>query len=188
MDADELRLLNGTLLGLAESERNGLITTALDTFGWRDMLTAQPEQAISALFDAQGRTGTWSAALHDVLAIDVESFGMTRPVSVVLPQPGSSRPGALRDGKVAVDGILLGPRAEAATLVVVLIASEGEDLVVTVEPEDLRIERRQGLDPAQSPKYRFGRRRASEEMVGDGTSSSPPGPVPPDGGRADRDD
>jgi alkylation response protein AidB-like acyl-CoA dehydrogenase len=148
MDADELQLLTETLFGLAESERNGLITTALDTFGWRDMLTTQPEQAISALFDAQGRTGTWSAALHDVLAIDVETFGMTRPVSVVLPQPGSSRPGAQRDGKLAVDGILLGPRAETATLVIVLIASDGEDLVVAVQPEDLQIERRQGLDPA----------------------------------------
>jgi alkylation response protein AidB-like acyl-CoA dehydrogenase len=148
MDANELQLLNETLFGLAESERNGLITTALDTFGWRDMLTTQPEQAISALFDAQGRTGTWSAALHDVLAIDMETFGMTRPVSVVLPQPGSSRPGALRDGKIAVDGILLGPRAATATLVIVLIASDGEDLVVAVEPEDLQIERRLGLDPA----------------------------------------
>src|SRR3984885_3174288 len=147
MDADELQLLTETLFGLAESGRNDFLTPALDNFGWGDMLTAQPEQAISALFDAQGRTGTWSAALHDVLAIDVETFGMTRPVSVVLPQPGSSRPGALRDGKVAVAGILLGPRSKTATLVIV-IASDGEDLVVAVEPEELQIERRQGLDPA----------------------------------------
>ena len=90
MDSDELQLLNETLLGLAVSERNGLITKALDAFGWRDMLTTHPEEAISALFDAQGRTGTWSAALHDVLAIDAHTLGMTGPVSVVLPRPGSS--------------------------------------------------------------------------------------------------
>ena len=109
MDADELQLLNETLLGLAVSERNGLITKALDAFGWRDMLATHPEEAIAALFDAQGRTGTWSAALHDVLAIDAQTFGMTGPINVVLPRPGSSWPGALRDAKVDVDGILLGP-------------------------------------------------------------------------------
>jgi hypothetical protein len=147
MDADELRLLNGTLLSLAASERDGLLTTALDAFGWRDMLAAHPEQAISALFDAQGRTGTWSAALHDVLATDVETLGITRPVTVVLPRPGSSWPGAMGDGQVAVDGILLGPRNETDTLVIALSTSGGEKVAVAVDPKDLQIERRQGLDP-----------------------------------------
>ena len=82
------------------------------------MLAAHPEEAVSALFDAQGRTGTWSAALHDVLAADAQTFGMTGPVNVVLPRPGSSWPGALRDGQVAIDGILLGPRDETAMLVI----------------------------------------------------------------------
>ena len=34
MEADELQLLNEALLGLAVSEPNGLITKALDAFGW----------------------------------------------------------------------------------------------------------------------------------------------------------
>jgi Acyl-CoA dehydrogenase, C-terminal domain len=148
MEADELQLLNETLLGLAVSERNGLITKALDAFGWRDMLATHPEEAIAALFDAQGRTGTWSAALHDVLAIDAQTFGMTGPINVLLPRPGSSWPGALRDEKVTIDGILLGPRTETATLVIALLAADGERLLVAVEPDDLLIERRQGLDPA----------------------------------------
>jgi hypothetical protein len=147
MDADELKLLNETLLGLAASERDGLLTTALDAFGWRDVLAAHPEAAVSALFDAQGRTGTWSAALHDVLAADVETLGITSPVSVVLPRPGSSCPGARNDGGVTVDGILLGPRDETAVLVVVLGSVRRQRLVVAVEPDDLQIERRQGLDP-----------------------------------------
>jgi hypothetical protein len=147
MDADELKLLNETLLGLAASAPDGLLTTALDAFGWRDLLAAHPEAAVSALFDAQGRTGTWSAALHDVLASDVETFGITNQVSVVLPRPGSSRPGARHDGKVTVDGILLGPRDESAMLVVAVSSARRERLAVAVEPEDLQIERRQGLDP-----------------------------------------
>jgi hypothetical protein len=147
MDADELKLLNGTLLGLAESGQDGPLTAALDAFGWRDVLAAHPEAAISALFDAQGRTGTWSAALHDVLGAGMEIFGITRLASVVLPRPGSSRPGALHDGRVTVDGILLGPRDETATLVVAVGSPQRARLAVAVEPEDLQIERRQGLDP-----------------------------------------
>ena len=110
MDADELKILNEALLSLAASEEDGQITAALDAFGWRDMLVAHPEEAISALFAVQGRTGTWSAALHDVLAIDIESLGITTPVCVVLPRPRRSHPGGSDDGMVTVDGILLGPR------------------------------------------------------------------------------
>ena len=148
MDADELKILNEALLSLTASEQDGQITAALDAFGWHEMLVAHPEEAISALFDVQGRTGTWSAALHDVLATDIECLGITRPVCVVLPRPRSSRPGALDDGMVTVDGILLGPRDDAAALVVAASSPGPEGLVVVaVEPEDLHIERRQGLDP-----------------------------------------
>jgi hypothetical protein len=147
MNADELQLLNETLLGLAAAERDGLLTPALDAFGWRDVLAAHPEEAVSALFDAQGRTGTWSAALHDVLAADVETFGISRPVNVVLPRPGSSRPGERKDGRVSVDGFLLGPRDETAMLVVAVGSARREMLAVAVEPGDLQVERRQGLDP-----------------------------------------
>ena len=115
MDTDEFEVLHETLLSLAASEKDREITAALDEFGWRDMLATHPEEAISALFAVQGRTGTWSAALHDVLATDVESLGITTPVCVVLPRPRRSHPGEFMDGIVTVDGILLGPRDDAAT-------------------------------------------------------------------------
>ena len=53
MDPEELRLLNETLTGLAAAERAGLLTAALDVFGWRDVLAAHPEEAIAAPFDAK---------------------------------------------------------------------------------------------------------------------------------------
>ena len=111
------------------------------------MLAAHPEEAVSALFDAQGRTGTWSAALHDVLAADVEVLGITTPVNVVLPRPGRSCAGARKGGKVTVDGILLGPRDQTAMLVVIADSARREILAVAVEPQNLQMERRQGLDP-----------------------------------------
>jgi Acyl-CoA dehydrogenase, C-terminal domain len=147
MEAEEFTLLNETLLGLAASARGGLLTTALDDFGWRDVLSAHPEESIAALFDAQGRTGTWSAALHDVLATDVEALGLDGPLNVVLPRPRHAYPGCVRDGEVTIDGVLLGPRHEDAVLVAAVLSPQGGSLAVAVEPEGLRIERRQGLDP-----------------------------------------
>jgi len=147
MDADELTLLDETLLGLAESEREGNLTAALDSFGWRDVLAADPEAAISALFSVQGRTGTWSAALHDVMAADVEALGITGPATVVLPRPNSALPGTLRDGGATIGGVLLGPRDDASVFVVAVRSPRGESLVVAVEPAYLQVERSRGLDP-----------------------------------------
>ena len=147
MDSDELALLNETLLGLAAAARGGPLTAALDAFGWRDVLAAHPEKAISALFDAQGRTGTWSAALHDVLAADVGALGIDDPLTVVLPRPRRVRAGTLADGTVTMEGILLGPRDWAATIVAAVCSSGGDTFAVAVESHDLLMERRQGLDP-----------------------------------------
>ena len=147
MDPDEFKLLNETLLGLAASEQGGLLTGALDAFGWREVLAAHPEEAISALFDAQGRTGTWSAALHDVLATDVETLGLAGSLTVLMPRPGRARPGRLQDGSVTIDGVLLGPRDETAMLVAAVRSPRGDTFAVAVTPHDVQIERRQGLDP-----------------------------------------
>jgi Acyl-CoA dehydrogenase, C-terminal domain len=150
MDPEEFTLFNKTLVGLAASAQGGLLTAALDAFGWRDLLAAYPEEAISALFDAQGRTGTWSAALHDVLAAEVKTLGLTGSLTVVLPRPGHTYAGTLRDGGVTIEGILLGPRHEAATLVAAVPSSRGDIFAVALEPDDVQIERRQGLDPGLS--------------------------------------
>jgi hypothetical protein len=139
MDADELKILTETLLSLTASEQDGQITAALDEFGWHDMLAAYPEEAISALFAVQGQTGTWSAALHDVLAMDIETLGVTTPVRVVLPRPRNSHPGEFKDGLVAVNGILMGTRDDTAAYVVAARSAHSGRLVVAVDPKDLRV-------------------------------------------------
>jgi len=146
MDADERALLDKTLLGLAKDERSDDLTPALDAFGWRELLAADPKAAISSLFRAQGSTGRWSSALQDVLALDVEQIGLDGPASVVLPRPNRAAAGTWRDGGVAVYGILLAPRGERSTLVVP-VESSGERLAVAVAPQDLTVTPRLGLDP-----------------------------------------
>ena len=148
MDPDECRLLHETLLGLAASERAGLLTAALDAFGWRDVLAAHRKEAISALFDAQGRTGTWSAALHDVLATDVETLGIAGSLNVVLPRPRRARAGrrcTMAASRSRASSSVRATRPPCSWSPCAPLVGTG--LAVAVEPEDLQIERRQGLDP-----------------------------------------
>jgi hypothetical protein len=148
MDADELELLNETLFGLAETAPVGQLAASLDEFGWRDVLAAHPKEAIAALFTAQGRTGRWSAALQDVLASDVARLGIEGKANVVLPRPNTPLPASWRDGEATVHGVLLEPRDDVGKLVIAGRSDNGERLVIAVDHEDLRVERRDGLDPA----------------------------------------
>ena len=148
MDADEIELLTATMLGVVDTAPVGQLTDSLDEFGWRDVLAAHPKEAIASLFSAQGRTGRWSSALQDVLASDVARLGIDGDANVVLPRPNTSTPGMWRNGEATVHGVLLEPRDDRGTLVIAGRSDDGEYVVIAVEPEDLRIERRDGLDPA----------------------------------------
>jgi Acyl-CoA dehydrogenase, C-terminal domain len=148
MDVDELELLSQTLLGLAETAQAGHLTASLDAFGWRDVLAAHPREAIAALFTAQGRTGQWSAALQDVLASDIARLGFDGEANVVLPRPNSPMAGSWREGEATVHGVLLEPRDDIGRLVTAGQSDSGVRLVIAVDHEDFRVERRDGLDPA----------------------------------------
>jgi acyl-CoA dehydrogenase-like protein len=148
MDADEVELFTATMLGLADTAPVGKLTASLDEFGWRDVLAAHPSEAIAALFSAQGRTGRWSSALQDVLASDLDRLGIDHGANVVLPRPNASMPAMWRDGEATVHGILLEPRQDVGTMVIVCRSDNSERFVMAVAHEDLRVERRDGLDPA----------------------------------------
>ncbi len=145
MDAAERTLLDETLRGLTQDRRYDL-TLLLDEFGWRDVLAAEPEGAISSLFDAQGRAGRWSSALHDILAVGLEQIGVDALASVVLPRPNTSRAGTWQQDGLAVHGVLLGPRA-ASVFVIAVESSDEMPVAVAVTPDDLAVTRRFGLDP-----------------------------------------
>jgi hypothetical protein len=149
MNPDELRLLDETLLGLAEAEQSGHLTSALDAFGWLDVLAAEPRAAIVSLFGAQGRTGQWSAALQDVLATDLTRLGVEGNANVVLPRPNSPVAGAWDEGRGgALTGFLIGPRDVTSTLVALVRSSDADRLlVIAVEPTDLIVTPQHGLDP-----------------------------------------
>jgi hypothetical protein len=148
MNVDELKLLDETLLGLAEAEHSGDLTSALDTFGWLDVLAAEPRAAIVSLFGVQGRTGQWSAGLQDVLATDLTRLGVAGNANVVLPRPNSPVAGAWEDGGAALRGLLLGPRDVSSTLVAVVRSSDAARLlVIAVSPTEFMVTPKHGLDP-----------------------------------------
>jgi hypothetical protein len=146
MDAYERKLLDETLLGLAEDQRYDDLTVSLDQFGWRDVLAAEPRAAITSLFGAQGRTGRWSSALQDVLALGIDTIGVGGPTNVLLPRPNRSVAATeLRDG-ITVDGVLLAPR-DSSILTVLVESSGAGKQAVAVDPDDLVMTLRFGLDP-----------------------------------------
>jgi hypothetical protein len=148
MNPDELKLLDETLLGLAEAERNGRLTAALDAFGWLDVLAAEPRAAIVSLFGAQGRNCQWSAALQDVLATDLARLGVEGNANVVLPRPNSPVAGTWDDRGAALTGLLLGPRDISSRLVAPVRSSDTDRLlIIAAEPTDVVITPQLGIDP-----------------------------------------
>jgi hypothetical protein len=149
MNDDEVELLRKTVTGLAETGDGAPLTAALDEFGWLDVLADHPAIAIPAVFGAQGRNATWSAAVHDVLALGLGDISDLAPadVCVVLPRPRKPVPGDRRGDTLRVEGILLGPRRIPSTLIVPAVDDRGATSIVAVAAGGLRCDRRAGLDP-----------------------------------------
>lgn len=150
MHADEVALLNRTVACLAEAHDGAELTKALDEFGWQDALSNHVDVAVPAVFGAQGRSGTWSAALHDVLAGGLSELGSwaNEHTCVVLPRPRSLAPGAGSLDDVRVQGVLLGPRTETSSYAIPVSSDDGAiRAVVTVPAHALLVAHQRGLDP-----------------------------------------
>ena len=67
MDGEDLELFARSLAHATAHNRGETLDVALEELGWRDALASDRRAAVSLLFEAQGRAGTTSSALHDVL-------------------------------------------------------------------------------------------------------------------------
>ena len=149
MQRDELELLTATLRDLATAHDGDALTEELDRFGWLELLETAPSVAVPALFDAQGRAGSWSSGLHDVLASELarlDPAASTHTTAVVLPRPGHAVPATIGDdGDVQLDGILLGAR-DSIEWVVAAAAASGSPLAVRFPYSALSRRQSRGLD------------------------------------------
>jgi hypothetical protein len=118
IEDDERRLMSQTLRRLAEELDGAALSAALSDFGYSELLASQPEEAVSTLFEALGSAGSMSAALQDVLALPLAGLidGATAGHNVVLPTIGARHAGSLLGDTVAMRGLVIGARPNAAFL------------------------------------------------------------------------
>ncbi|MCU1429733.1 MAG: hypothetical protein JWL83_3733 [Actinomycetia bacterium] len=151
MDAEELELLQRTITRLVGSADGSSLTAGLDDLGWLDLLATEPSAGVPAVFAAQGRAGTWSSALHDVLGAATADFSIAAPpdsTSVIVPLPRSATPGHADGVDVRIEGLLVGARSGAEWLVAASVDCDGKISALRVPVRAVTSERRQGFDPA----------------------------------------
>jgi hypothetical protein len=151
MSDDDTELLAATLARLAHEHDGDALTAALDRFGWPEALQSDPQVAIPPLFEAQGRSGSWSSALHDVMTAGVSDIDPTTTIdtaAVVLPAPGRAAAGFVHDdSQVELDGLLLGARP-TPWLIMTIVDAGGATRLVRLARDAVRLEQQHGLDPA----------------------------------------
>ena len=143
MSPAELELFTASVRRAVAGSSGGALDTALDELGWDEALQAAPIAAIDALFFAQGREGATSGALHRVLAAGL-GLDPAASVPVLLPAAASAlAPGAVCDGTLSVNGLLLGSAAGTDSVLVVAGSQ-----MLQVATASLALGAVQGLDPA----------------------------------------
>jgi hypothetical protein len=149
IEAADRDLLAHTLRRLTEQFDGELLSKALADFGFAQLLDEAPREAVSALFDALGRTGSMSAELHDVLLQPLTGLfnGATGAYCVVLPRIGAAVSGSLDGGTVNLRGIVIGSRPATAFLAPV---AAGHDTAWVCVADSSALTRRvaAGLDAA----------------------------------------
>jgi hypothetical protein len=148
MHEAERALMSGTLRSLAEQFDGAELSTALDDFGFEDLLVEEPREAVSSLFTALGRTGSMCTALQAVLRLPLISVlpDGVAGLDVALPGVGCDLVGYSGGDGVMLRGLVIGGRCEAGY--VAPVAKEGELVWVRLDAADTLSSRVvAGLDP-----------------------------------------
>jgi hypothetical protein len=146
VESTERQAIASTLLGLTSRFDGEKLTASLDEFGWEELHRAEPVVAVAVLFQAQGRSGSWSSALHDLLGStsrlgDHDLGGAT----VLIPRPHSDVSMNVHRGVGTVDGLLVGARSSTGP--VVATAGVGAEMqIVRIARQFITIEEVRGLD------------------------------------------
>jgi hypothetical protein len=124
IDAAERDLMAVTLGSLAEQLDGIELASALDEFGFAELLAAAPRDAVRALFTALGRGGSMATSLQDVLLRPLSEFLPHTEGNVVLPSVGEDLVGAIDDGRLVLRGLVVGARPTPTFLAPVGIRGE----------------------------------------------------------------
>ncbi len=143
MDAQDRLLLRESLRRLTEQHTAAALDDALTRLGWHDALEDEPRDAVGLLFELQGRAGTTSAALDDVLA---RVLGVASGAAILLPPLGIPGPPARVAGQsFHIEGVAtraLHDRGRA----VIAFEQDGTQLA-EIAADDLECRPVTGIDP-----------------------------------------
>ena len=145
MEDEELALFAGAVTRATDTANGEALDRALEDLGWRDALAADPQAAVSLLFDAAGRANATSSALDWLLA---DALGAGPDTAVVLPLLRTwSPPGLVESGRCAVAGLGTAPLTGQSKALV--MATTHEDSVACEVPvAALLLRPVEGIDPA----------------------------------------
>jgi hypothetical protein len=119
----------------------------LDELGWLDAFEADPQVAVSVLFEHQGATNTTSSALDDVMGRSMGLGADRGDRALVLPAlRRMDEPGTIEGGRAVVTGVVLGGTATGRPLLVVVTTDTGAR-ALAVAPDVLTRHQVGGLDP-----------------------------------------
>jgi hypothetical protein len=149
IQATERDLMAQTLRRLAEQFDGEHLSKALTDFGFGQLLDEASREAVSALFDALGRTGSTSTELQDVLLQPLTGLfdGATAAHCVVLPRIGAAVSGSLDGDTVILSGLVIG-RRPATVFLAPVAAGHDTVWVILADPSALTTRAAAGLDPA----------------------------------------
>jgi hypothetical protein len=149
IEATERDLMTQTLRRLAEEFDGVHLSKALADFGFGQLLDEAPREAVSALFDALGRTGSMSPVLQDVLLQPLASLleGVTGACNIVLPGIGATLSGSLDNDTASLRGLVIGQRP-AAVFLAPVATRDSVAWVSVADPSALATRAVAGLDPA----------------------------------------
>ncbi len=157
MEAADRALLSSTVdAAVANAAAPGAapvsVDDALDDLGWREMLAAEPRDAIEIVFRALGAHNATATALDDVLASTL-GHEPGPDVAVVLPPFGSSAPPGHIDGDRMHAAGLATRRASTADRLLV-VSADGSSLQIAsvvasnAAISDVAVSTIGGIDPA----------------------------------------
>jgi hypothetical protein len=174
MDSAEVQVVEETLATMTARADGEALTNQLDEFGWLELLRTEARVAVPALFTAQGRSSSWSAGLHDVLANQlVECAALdARAATVVLPRPHRRYVGSQHGGGVSIDGLCVGARATPSSLIVIADRDAMSPVLLRIERDAITVETSKGLDPRLHVEHFCGGVAASGEILAEGADAS----------------
>lgn len=147
MDDDDRELFERSVRGATETHSGEALDGVLAELGWHEALSAEPQSAISVLFELQGAAATTSSAIEAVLGIAL-SRTASEPAGLILPPLGRwDPPGQMLGGALTIRGIATSAAVDRPTAGAVVRLDAGERLV-EVKTADLAFRPVEGLDPS----------------------------------------